>query len=51
MVELALLGSGVGTVIGLAMLGGSLYSIFNCDFIELKKQILKKEKENYNDII
>ena len=32
MVELALIGSGIGTVLGLALLGASAYSLLNCDF-------------------
>ena len=43
----ALIGSGVGVAICLAMLGASIYSLFKCDFIKLKNEILKKEKENY----
>ena len=47
MVELALIGSGVGTVIGLALLGVSTYSLFSSDFYKIKEQIIKQEKDNY----
>ena len=47
----ALIGSGVGTAIGVAMLGASIYSLFKCDFIKLKNTILKQEQENYKNII
>lgn len=50
MVSAALIGSGVGAVIGLALLGYSTYTLLACDYEKLKESIINEERKNYSNL-